>query len=131
MHVKEEANPYVQVGTLRHSKEKYVTMFFTHYGYCLKSSHLKRVIINLTLLNRGLRGVSLSFPLIRDTFAILGGSQHECLSVFDIKAACHTINYERIQNHSVQYSYNLVNLVMCIKECPWIYVQVRLFDNLI
>ena len=40
--------------------------------------------------------MNLAFLLIRDSFAILGGSKGECLSVLDLKDAYHTIKLYEI-----------------------------------
>ena len=56
-----------------------------------KNSGLKRIITDFRFFNSRLQSINLAFPLIRDTFSILGSSKCECSSVLDLKDAYHTI----------------------------------------
>ena len=56
-------------------------IFLIYNAYCQKE--LK--ITDFRFLNSRLQRVNLAFPLIRDTFAVLGSSKCECLLVLDLK----------------------------------------------
>ena len=59
---------------------------------------------------------NLAFPLVRDTFSVLGSSKCEVLSVLDLKGAFHSL---RLSENSKRYCGTLVAHPICTKECPW------------
>ena len=51
----------------------------------------KRVVIDFRHLNVGIVKNNLTYPLVRDTFSVLGHSKCEVLSVVDLKDAFHPL----------------------------------------
>ena len=60
----------------------------------------KRVVTEFRHLNVRIVKNNLSYPLVRDTFSVLGSSRHEVLSVFDLKDAFHSL---RLSENSKKY----------------------------
>ena len=60
----------------------------------------KRVVTNFGHLNIRIAKNSLTYPLVRDTFSVLGSSKCEVLSVLDIKDAFHSL---RLSENSKKY----------------------------
>ena len=51
----------------------------------------KRVVADLRHLNMRIVKNNLAYPLLRDTFALLGSSKCEVMSVLDLKDAFHSL----------------------------------------
>ena len=51
----------------------------------------KRVVTDFRHLNVRIAKNNLAYPLVRDTFSVLGNSKCEVLSVLDLKDACHLL----------------------------------------
>ena len=51
----------------------------------------KRVVMDFRYLNVRIVKNNLAYPLVRDTFSILGNSKHEVLSVLDLKDMFHSL----------------------------------------
>ena len=51
----------------------------------------KRVVINFRHLNTRIAKNNLAYPLLRDTFSLLGSSKCEVMSVLDLKDAFHSL----------------------------------------
>ena len=51
----------------------------------------KRVVMDSRHLNITIAKNNLAYPLVRDTFSVLGNSKHEVLSVLDLKDAFHSL----------------------------------------
>ena len=51
----------------------------------------KRVVTDFRHLNRSIAKNNLAYPLLRDTFALLGSSKCEVMSVLDLKDAFHSL----------------------------------------
>ena len=60
----------------------------------------KRVVTDFRHLNVRIAKINLSYPLVRDTFSVLGNSKCEVLSVLDLKDAFH---YCRLSENSRKY----------------------------
>ena len=60
-----------------------------------------------------------AYPLIRDTFSVLGSSKCEVLSVLDIKRCHPLLDRQKIQEDIVEYVHILVVHPICTKGCPW------------
>ena len=60
---------------------------------------------------------NLAYPLVRDTFSVLGSSKCEVLSVLDLKDA-NSIpwDYQKVQRNIVEYSHILVAHPIYIRE---------------
>ena len=79
----------------------------------------KRVVTDFRHLNVRIAKNNLAYPLLKDTFSVLGSSKCEVLSVLDLNDAFHSL---RLSEHSKKYCGILPYLVVhpiCIKECPW------------
>ena len=60
----------------------------------------KRVLIDFRHLNMRIAKNNLAYPLLKDTFMLLGGSKWEVLSVLDLKDAFHSL---RLTENSKKY----------------------------
>ena len=80
----------------------------------------KRVVTDFRHLNVRIAKNNLAYPLVRDTFLVLGNSKCEVLSVLDLKDAFHSF---RLSENSKKYCGILPYLVAhptYIKECQWV-----------
>ena len=60
----------------------------------------KRVVTDFSHLNMRIAKNNLAYPLLKDTFMLLGGSKCEVLSVLDLKDAFHSL---RLTKNSKKY----------------------------
>ena len=60
----------------------------------------KRVVTDFRHLNMHITKNNLAYPLLKDTFALLGRSQYEVMSVLDLKDAFHSL---RLTENSKKY----------------------------
>ena len=60
----------------------------------------RRVVTDFIHLNVRLAKINLAYPLVRDTFSVLGNSKCEVLSVLDLKVAFHSL---RLSENSKRY----------------------------
>ena len=60
----------------------------------------KRVVTDFRHLNVGIAKNNLAYPLVRDTFSVLGNSRYEVLSVLDLQDAFHSL---RLSENSRKY----------------------------
>ena len=60
----------------------------------------KRVVTDIRHLNVRIAKNNLAYPLVRDTFSVLGNSKCEVLSVLDLKDAFHSL---RLLENSMKY----------------------------
>ena len=60
----------------------------------------KRVVMDLRHLNARIAKHNLAYPLVRDTFSVLGNSKCEVLSVLDLKDTFHLL---RLSEDSKRY----------------------------
>ena len=58
---------------------------------CRKITKDKRVVTDFRHLNVRIAKTNLAYPLVRDTFSVLGSSTCEVLSVLDLKDALHSL----------------------------------------
>ena len=79
----------------------------------------KRVVTDFRHLNARIAKNNLAYPLVRDTFSVLGNSKCEVLSVLDLKDACHSLRLSETQDDIVAYSHILVAHLIYIRECLW------------
>ena len=79
----------------------------------------KREVTDFRHLNVRIAKNNLAYPLLKDSFLVLGSSKYGVLSVLDLKDAFHSL---RLSGHSKKYCRVLPYFVVhpiCIKECPW------------
>ena len=62
----------------------------------------KRVIIDFRHLNVRIAKNNLAYPLLKDTFSVLGNSRCEVLSVLDLKDAFHSLSFQKIPKETVE-----------------------------
>ena len=79
----------------------------------------KRVVTNFRHLNMRIEKNNLAYPLLKDTFSVLGSSKCEVLSVLDLKDAFHSLRLSETQRNIVGYSLTLVVHPTYIRECLW------------
>ena len=60
----------------------------------------KRVVTDFRHLNMRIAKKNLAYPLLKDTFSVLGSSQCEVLSVLDLRDAFHSL---RLSDNSKRY----------------------------
>ena len=80
----------------------------------------KRVGTDFRHMNMRIAKNNLAYPLVRDTFSVLGSSKCKVLSALDLKDACHSLrlseNLEKILwNTSIFWPVHPI----CTKGCPW------------
>ena len=63
----------------------------------------KRVVTECRHLNMRIAKNNLAYPLLRDTFALLGSSKCEGMSVLDLKDAFHSLRLSRNHRNTVVY----------------------------
>ena len=79
----------------------------------------KRVVTDFRHLNMRIAKNYLAYPLLKDTFTLLGGFKCEVLSVLDLKDAFHSL---RLTESSKKYCGILPyfgSVSYCTKECQW------------
>ena len=79
----------------------------------------KRAITGFRHLNVRRTKIDLAYPLLKDTFSVLGSSRCEVLSVLDLKDAFDSLTLLEIQKDTLGSYHILVVLHICIKECLW------------
>ena len=63
----------------------------------------KRVVMDFRHLNVRIAKNNLAYPLVRDTFSVLGNSKCEVLSVLDLKDTFHSLRLWKIKKDNVEY----------------------------
>ena len=71
---------------------------------CWKVTKDKRVMTDFRHLNIRTAKNNLAYPLLKDTFSVLGSSRCKVLSVLDLKDACYSL---RLLKNSKRYCRNL------------------------
>ena len=79
----------------------------------------KRVVTDLSYLNVRIAKGNLAYPLLKDTFSVLGSFKCKALSVLDLKDIFHSLDYQSIQRNTAEYFLTLVAYPICNRECPW------------
>ena len=80
----------------------------------------KTVVTDFRHLNVRIAKNNLAYPLVRDTFSVLGNSKCEVLSVLDLQDAFHSLRLsENSKKGIVEYFHILAVLLIYIKECVW------------
>ena len=62
---------------------------------------------------------NLAYPLLKDTFSLLGSSRCEVLSELDLKDAFHSLRLSENSKDIMEYYHTLEVHHTCIKECLW------------
>ena len=88
----------------------------------------KRVVTDLRHLNMRIAKINLTYPLVRDTFSVLGNSKCEVLSVLDLKDAFHSLRLSENSKRyfgilpyfsSSSYLYQRMTMVLNISPSIW------------
>ena len=77
----------------------------------------KRVVTDFRHLNMCIAKNNLVYPLLKDTFALLGSSKCEIMSVLDLNDAFHSL---RLMENIVEFFFILEVLLTCTKGCLWV-----------
>ena len=76
----------------------------------------KRVVTDFRYLNVRIVKNNPAYPLVTDTFSVLGNSRCEVLSVLDLKDTFHSL---RLSENSRKYSHILAAHPICTRGCQW------------
>ena len=79
----------------------------------------KRLVTDFRHLNVRIAKANLAYPLLKDTFSVLGNSRCEVLLVLDLKEAFHALRLLENLKQSFRFCHILVVLHICIRECLW------------
>ena len=77
----------------------------------------KRVVTDLRHLNVRIAKTNLAYPLVRDSFSVLGNSKYEVISVLYLKDAFYLLRLSEIPKDIVVYYLLLEVHCIYIKEC--------------
>ena len=92
---------------------------FPPYSSPVKLTQDKRVVTDFRHLNVRIAKNNLAYPLVRDTFLVLGNSKCEVLSLLDLNLPFIHKDFQKRQKNFVVFYH--ISEVPCIfiKECPW------------
>ena len=79
----------------------------------------KRVGTDFRHLNMGIAKNNLVYPLLKDTFTMLGSSKCEVMSMLDLKDAFHSLRLTESSKSTVEYSHTLVADVTYTRETAY------------
>ena len=79
----------------------------------------KRVATDFRHLNVRIAKSNLAYPLVRDTFSVLGSSKCEVLLVLDLKDAFHSLRLSENSKNTVEYFHIFVAYLIYIRGCLW------------
>ena len=79
----------------------------------------KRVVTDFRHLNMRIARNNIAYPLLKDTFLMLGSSKCEVMSVLDLKDAFHSLQLTKNSKKFVAYFLISEALPTCIKGCLW------------
>ena len=79
----------------------------------------KKVVTDFRHLNMRIAKNNLAYQLLRDTFAVLGISKCEVMSVLDLKDGFHSLWLSEKSQNTVVYFHILVVHHICIRGCLW------------
>ena len=82
------------------TKDKSVVTDFRHLSMCIVKNNL-------------------AYPLLKDTFSMLGSSKCEVMLVLDLKDAFHTLQLMENSKKFMAYFLILEALPTCIRGCLW------------
>ena len=104
-HVREEGKAIIykemkRICYLGILKEEFSTYFSPVMLILRKLTRDKRVVTDIRHLNVRIAKNNVAYPLVRDTFSVLGNSKCEVLSVLDLKDAFHLL---RLSEDSKRY----------------------------
>ena len=75
----------------RHSKGRFLSLLQSCNAFSRKMTKDKRVVTNFRHLNMCIAKNNLVYPLLKDTFLMVGSSNCEVMSVLDLKDAFHSL----------------------------------------
>ena len=79
----------------------------------------KRVVTDFRHLNVRIARNNLAYPLLKDTFSVLGSSKCKILSVLDSKDGFHSLRLLKTSRNIAEYFLTLVAHPICTKEIIW------------
>ena len=80
----------------------------------------KRAVTDFRHLNVRIAKINLAYPLVRDTFLILGSLKFKVLSILDLKDAFLLLRLSEIQRNIVEYFHILGAHLIYIRGCRWV-----------
>ena len=78
-----------------------------------------RVVTDFLHLNIRIAKSNLAYPLLKDTFSVLGSFKCEVLSLLDLKDAFHSLRLLGNSKDIEQYFHILAAHLIYTRECPW------------
>ena len=120
-HVREEDKAVIDIGMKRLCYMGILKEGFSAYSSPVmlisrKLTKDKRVVTDFRHLNVRIVKHNLAYPLVRDTFLVLGNSKCEVLSVLDLKDAFHSLRCQKIQGNTVEYSHTSAAHLICTRD---------------
>ena len=79
----------------------------------------RRVVLDFRHLNMHITKNNLAYPLLKDTFSMLGSSKCEVMSVLDLKDAFHSLQLMENSKKFLAYFLTLKALPTYTRECLW------------
>ena len=79
----------------------------------------KRVVTDFQHLNTRIAKNNLVYPLLRDTFSLLGSSKCKVMSVLDLKDAFHSLQLPENHRNIVEFFHILAVHHTYIRGCLW------------
>ena len=79
----------------------------------------KRVVTDFRHLNMRIAKNNLAYPLLRETFALLGSSKCKVMLVLDLKDAFHSLRLSENNKNIVAYFHVSVVHHICVRGCLW------------
>ena len=79
----------------------------------------KRVVTDFRHLNMRIAKNNLAYPLLKDTFSMLGSSKCEVMSVLDLKDAFHSLRLTESSKKFCAYFRISAAHPICIRGCLW------------
>ena len=90
----------------------------------------KRVVTDFRHLNTKIAKNNSAYPLIKDTFATLGNSKCDALSVLDLKDTFHCVSLsESSKKNMVEFCHVFEVPHIYMKECQWDQMFPHQFGN--
>ena len=90
----------------------------------------KKAVTDFRHLNMRITKNNLAYPLLKDTFSVLGHSRCKVLSVLDLKDAFHSLRLSENSNRYCGILPYFGSTHTCTKECLWDQISHHQFGNL-
>ena len=101
-------------------KRRFLCLFKSSDAHKQKNDEKQRVMTDFRHLNMHIAKNNLAYPLLKDTFALLGSSKCEVMSLLDLKDAFHSLGLTENSKDIVEFFPILEVLLTCVKGCLWV-----------